>query len=193
MKGLDEFLTLFGDLTVSRIVIFVLAGMFLFSVYKEIKKYVNAKIKEQQDKTKKEDDYVKKINDAWEATQKYPEYRKQSLGIQKDLTDKINEIKDDESNIMLELKKISNRIEKMEDNMRERDKNKLRDLLIKYYNHYANKNLNPSQTWTEMEEHSFKALLKDYEEMGGNDYIHSTVKPAMDALIVVDMDGMRKL
>lgn len=185
MKGMDAFLTLFGDITVSKIVIFIAAIIFLFSIYKEVKKYIDTKIKEQQQKTKQEEEYKKKINDAWNETQKYPMYRAQSIQIQSDLETKISGVRDEESNIMKEIKKISDRIAKMEEGAREREKNRLRDLLIKYYKHYTSLETNPSQSWTDMEKMSYDALLKDYEELGGNDYIHSTVDPAMKALNVI--------
>ena len=95
MKGMDAFLTLFGDITVSKVVVFIAAIIFLFSIYKEVKKYIGAKIKEQQEKTKQEDEYKKKINDAWNETQKYPVYRAQSIQIQNDLESKINDVKDE--------------------------------------------------------------------------------------------------
>lgn len=185
MKGMDAFLTLFGDITVSKIVVFISAIIFLFSIYKEVKKYIGAKIKEQQEKTKQEEEYKKKINDAWNETQKYPVYRAQSIQIQSDLETKISGVRDEVSNIMKEIKKISDRIAKMEEGTREREKNRLRDLLIKYYKHYTSLEANPSQSWTDMEKMSYDALLKDYEELGGNDYIHSTVDPAMKALNVI--------
>lgn len=185
MKGMDAFLTLFGDITVSKIVVFIAAIIFLFSIYKEVKKYIDTKIKEQQQKTKQEEEYKKKINDAWNETQKYPMYRAQSIQIQSDLETKIGGVRDEESNIMKEIKKISDRIAKMEEGAREREKNRLRDLLIKYYKHYTSLEANPSQSWTDMEKMSYDALLKDYEELGGNDYIHLTVDPAMKELNVI--------
>lgn len=185
MKGMDAFLTLFGDITVSKIVVFIAAIIFLFSIYKEVKKYIDTKIKEQQQKTKQEEEYKKKINDAWNETQKYPMYRSQSIQIQSDLETKISGVRDEESNIMKEIKKISDRIAKMEEGAREREKNRLRDLLIKYYKHYTSLEANPSQSWTDMEKMSYDALLKDYEELGGNDYIHLTVDPAMKELNVI--------
>lgn len=185
MKGMDAFLTLFGDITVSKIVVFVAAIIFLFSIYKEVKKYIETKIKEQEQKTKQEEEYKKKINDAWNETQKYPMYRAQSIQIQSDLETKISGVRDEESNIMKEIKKISDRIAKMEEGAREREKNRLRDLLIKYYKHYTSLEANPSQSWTDMEKMSYDALLKDYEELGGNDYIHLTVDPAMKELNVI--------
>lgn len=185
MKGMDAFLTLFGDITVSKIVVFVAAIIFLFSIYKEVKKYIETKIKEQEQKTKQEEEYKKKIDDAWNETQKYPMYRAQSIQIQSDLETNISGVRDEESNIMKEIKKISDRIAKMEEGAREREKNRLRDLLIKYYKHYTSLEANPSQSWTDMEKMSYDALLKDYEELGGNDYIHLTVDPAMKELNVI--------
>lgn len=185
MKGMDAFLTLFGDITVSKIVVFVAAIIFLFSIYKEVKKYIETKIKEQEQKTKQEEEYKKKIDDAWNETQKYPMYRAHSIQIQSDLETKISGVRDEESNIMKEIKKISDRIAKMEEGAREREKNRLRDLLIKYYKHYTSLEANPSQSWTDMEKMSYDALLKDYEELGGNDYIHLTVDPAMKELNVI--------
>lgn len=187
MKGMDAFLTLFGDITVSKIVVFIAAIIFLFSIYKEVKKYIDTKIKEQQKKTKQEEEYKKKIDEAWNETQKYPMYRAQSIQIQSDLETKISGVRDEESNIMKEIKKISDRIAKMEEGAREREKNRLRDLLIKYYKHYTSLEANPSQSWTDMEKMSYDALLKDYEELGGNDYIHLTVDPAMKELNVIYM------
>ena len=52
MKGMDAFLTLFGDITVSKIVVFVAAIIFLFSIYKEVKKYIETKNKRATTKNK---------------------------------------------------------------------------------------------------------------------------------------------
>lgn len=183
MTGLEEFLALFGDITLSKIITFIFAAIFLFSFYKQVKKYVNSKIKEQQDKKEEEKNYKEKINKSYDYVQGHQnEY--------KAIESKVQKIEGDESGIMDELKKISNRIEKMENDMRRREKNQLRDLLIKYYRHYTNKKLNPGQTWTNMEKQAFNALLEDYEEAGGNDYIHTVVKPAMELLLTVDIDTL---
>jgi hypothetical protein len=44
-----------------------------------------------------------------------------------------------------------------------------------------------------MEQHAFTELVKDYEDLGGNDYVHSTVVPAMNELEVVKMDNKQRL
>lgn len=38
-----------------------------------------------------------------------------------------------------------------------------------------------------MEHHSFFKLVGDYEDLGGNDYVHNTILPAMNELDVIPM------
>ena len=38
-----------------------------------------------------------------------------------------------------------------------------------------------------MEAHAFWAMFRDYEELGGNDYVHKIVQPAMNKLKVVPL------
>jgi hypothetical protein len=38
-----------------------------------------------------------------------------------------------------------------------------------------------------MEHHSFFKLVEDYESLGGNDYVHKTVLPAMNELDIIPM------
>jgi hypothetical protein len=44
-----------------------------------------------------------------------------------------------------------------------------------------------------MEHHAFFELVRDYEDLGGNDYVHSTVLPEMNMLEVVRMDDKIRL
>jgi hypothetical protein len=44
-----------------------------------------------------------------------------------------------------------------------------------------------------MEHHSFFKLVEDYEDLGGNDYVHSVVLPAMNELEVIPMHELAKI
>ena len=47
-----------------------------------------------------------------------------------------------------------------------------------------------------MEAHSFFELVKDYESLGGNDYVHKTILPAMNELDVIkmhDLDALKEM
>ena len=43
------------------------------------------------------------------------------------------------------------------------------------------------KAWSEMEYHSFFKLVEDYESLGGNDYVHKTIVPAMNELDAVKL------
>jgi DNA repair exonuclease SbcCD ATPase subunit len=173
LKGLDEFLKIFGDITVLNIVEFGLACAFLWFVYKKVSNFLI----QQHEQQKLKDEQLK---EALDGVHKYPEYRKQSIEIQKELKKDIHELKNAQA-------EITKRLVAMEEENKRRERNKLRDTLLRNYRYYMNKETNPSQTWTRMESEAFWELFKDYEDAGGNGYMHSTVLPDMERLIVVEV------
>ena len=44
-----------------------------------------------------------------------------------------------------------------------------------------------------MEHHSFFKLVEDYESLGGNDYVHGTILPAMNELDVIAMSELERV
>lgn len=173
MTGQNEFVEFFGKFTVADVIQIGLAIAFLVVLYKKFR----------AETIKKHDhdvDLEKKVDEAHDATEKYPEYRKRSIEIQQELKGEIKDIK-------TSMQDFSERLEKLENSIRKREMNKLRDRLIQSYNYYANPDINPSATWTKMEAEAFWELFRDYEELGGDGYMHTDVEPAMRRLIVVDV------
>ena len=128
-----------------------------------------------------------------EAVGHYPEYRAQSLQIQNQLekTDKnILEVCDSIKSAVID---TGERLDKRLDDLERREKNSLRAKILEEYRLYTDERKNPKQAWTEMEHHSFFKLVEDYESLGGNDYVHSTVLPAMNELDVISMSDLEKL
>ena len=123
----------------------------------------------------------------------YPSYRAQSLQIQaalqntdKEILNACNEIKKsilDNQNILNER---LNRLEK-------REKNTIRAKLLDEYRLFTDEAKNPMLAWSEMEHHAFFELVQDYEDLNGNDYVHTTVIPAMNELMVVSMSDKQTL
>jgi hypothetical protein len=183
MKYLDEFLMVFGDITIGKLVIYVLAGYFLYLIYKELKKMNNAKLKEQQEKLAAEKEKDKKINEAWQITQKYPEYHKESIDIRNGIEKEIQELRYDFGIII-------KRLDDMDAQNKKRECSKLRDMLLQNYRYYTSEIQNPSKSWTRMEAEAFWELFREYEEAGGNGYMHSEVQPAMERLLVIEV-GMK--
>ena len=134
-----------------------------------------------------------RIDELQTAVDALPRYRAQSLEIQARLqnTDReilaaCTEIKDS----MLENRAVLNeRLDRLE----RREKNALRQKILQEFRIFTDEHMNPMHAWTEMEHHSFFELVRDYESLGGNDYVHSEVLPAMNRLRVIPMSDRNTL
>lgn len=180
MKDIDAFLTLLGDVTIADVTVFLMACGFLFMVYQKIAKFIDLKYQEHQRLEEEKKLEKQKLNDAWCITQEYPKYHQQSIEVRDALKKEIQEIRGS-FEILME------RLERMEENDRKRECSKLRDMLLQNYRYYTNEHQNPSRSWTRMESEAFWELYKEYEEAGGNGYMHSTVRPAMEELIIIEV------
>ena len=122
-----------------------------------------------------------------------PGYRTQSLQIQAQLqnTDKeiLNALTDIKASMLTNREILNERLDRLED----REKNAIRAKLLDEYRLFTDKHKNPMQAWSEMEHHAFFKLVKDYEALHGNDYVHSDVLPAMNKLDVIKMSDKEKL
>ena len=180
MKYVDQFVSVFGDITLGELVTFALAIFFLYAIYKEIKKFNDAKIAEHQKRVETENAYKQKIESAYNVTQKYPTYHQESIDIRNSLEKEIQEIRECFGAVI-------KRLDEIELQNKKRECSKLRDMLVQNYRYYTNVQQNPSQSWTRMESEAFWELFREYEAAGGNGYMHTDVKPAMERLLVVEV------
>ncbi len=174
MTGFEEFKDLFGDITVLSVIETLLAVVFLVFIGKKVRDYLIKK--HEMDRLRDE-----QIKEALEAVRKYPEYRQQSIRIQELLEGEIQELRqmqEDQSQRLLD----------MEETTKRRERNKLRDRLLQNYRYYTNKEENPSQSWTRMESEAFWELFRDYEDAGGDGFMHTEVQPAMEHLTIIEHD-----
>ena len=180
MAGLEQFLELFGNVTVTGIVTFVLAIFFGYRIYKEVVKFLDNKKNlaiQKHEAEKKKDEQLKSV---LEEVSKYPEYREQSRAIQKEFRDEIDGLRVTQQSIQDTLKNMQERQDR-------RERNKLRNKLLQSYRYYTDLEKNPSQSWTRMESEAFWELFKDYEDAGGDGYMHTVVQPAMSLLKIIDI------
>lgn len=122
-----------------------------------------------------------------------PGYRAQSLQIQAQLqaTDKeiLTACTAIQQGVADNQKVLNERLDRLE----KREKNAIRAKLIDEYRLFTDKVKNPMSAWSEMENHAFFKLVEDYEDLGGNDYVHDTVLPAMNELRTIRMDNRVEL
>lgn len=173
---------------------------FLFNYFIGLPKKIKQEKQNQQDIINRliarcdSQDY--KIAQIQEVVDKMPVYRQQSLDIQESLRASDKEIVDLCHTIANEV--LQNRNDVMEKLIRleNREKNALRAKILEEHRLYTDESRNPMGAWSEMEEHSFRELVKDYEALGGNDYVHNTVLPEINRLNVIsmhDLEGLKKL
>lgn len=163
---MEPFLEIFGDLTISFVVKIFCAVAFAGGAIAVGAKQVRA----WYDRRRESD---RKYHEVMDQVAKYPEWRQQSINIQKEFTDAI--------------KNLQNRMEEIEATTQKRERNKLRDRLLQSYRYFTSEEKNPLQAWSEMEADAFWEIFGDYEKMGGNGHVHTEVQPAMRRLEVIPM------
>jgi hypothetical protein len=133
---------------------------------------------------------IQKLQDT---VDKLPQYREQSMKIQKELKEADVSIVElcevIKTEVMENRKEVLCKLERLE----AREKNALRAKILEEHRLYTDESRNPMKAWSEMEEHSFRKLLEDYEALGGNDYVHDIVIPDMNRLNVIPMSNVMKL
>ena len=183
--GFEQFIQLFGNITLAKIIVFILAAFFCWKIYQQIKKFFDNKkeILIRNHEAEKEKD--EKLNKALEEVAKYPQYREQSRKIQREFRQEIDELKVSQKTLVEKQQNIQDTLKDMQEKQDRREKNKLRDKLLQSYRHYTSMEINPNQTWTEMESEAFWELFRDYEDAGGDGYMHTIVQPAMNLLKII--------
>lgn len=193
-------------------VLVTLITTFLFNKLIALPKAIQAqKAKEQAEVERKEaaerlykEDIEKRLKNVEAAVDALPGYRQQSLEIQQEL--KLGqqqvkmELQAEQSHIVQLCKTMNSSLTSLAEEFKaaqaktdEREKNDLRQKLIREYKLFTDPRKNPSYSWSDMEQKAFMSQVKDYEALGGNDYIHKTVLPAMYLLEIIPMDDLDRL
>ena len=188
MNGLDNFISIFGNVTLTQIVGLVLALVFCWRVYLQVKKFFDNKKDLLIKKHEAEEEKDKQLKMVLEEVNKYPEYREQSRKIQQDFQRQIDNLNGSQEKLAEAQTEICDSLKDLREAMEKRERNKLQDRLLQSYRYYTDPVKNPNQTISAMESQAFWALFSDYEDVGGDGYMHTVVMPAMKMLKVVEKE-----
>lgn len=186
---MSAFVEFFGGLTLSSVVTFIVAISFIIGCVIKLYKFIVKNHDLQQEKNQVLKDIQVKLAEITTNQEKLETTMKTFTSKQQDLEEGLALISEQQELLAEQQKKFEN-------TYKEKNVNKLRELLIQNYNYYYNENTNPLRMWTSLEKESFNKLLKDYEAADGNGYIHSHVVPDLSTLIEIKMDdaeGLNKL
>ena len=188
---------LVGILTAIGTILLSLTVTFLFNkvvgLPAEYKKQKELEKKEKERLTEENKERDKKLSALQTAVDALPGYRAQSIQIQtqlqntdRDILDVCNDIR---TSVLDNQRILNERLDRLE----KREKNAIRAKLLDEYRLFTDDYKNPMLAWSEMEHHAFFELVRDYEDLHGNDYVHSTVLPAMNELRVISMSDRQEL
>lgn len=175
--GESEFLQVFGGITVSDILIWILAIGYLVP---KIRQFYGWSRKYWQ----KTEDREKAIENAGQLD----EYHQQSKDIRAELQRQIE-------GLQKAVDGINERLDKKDKADQEKRLNKTYSQIIQMFQFYTSER-NPMQAWTAMEADAFWKIIRDYEDDGGDGYVHTEIVPPMRQLLTIEMsdrDGIRKL
>ncbi len=79
---MEQFLELFGDVTIGKVVVLICAGVFLWKCYGKVSGYF-------KEKSIRDYEQNKQIQEVIELSKNYPIWRKQSMGIQVEMNNKM--------------------------------------------------------------------------------------------------------
>lgn len=188
---------LIGVLSAAGSVILTLVVTYLFNYFTGLPKKLRAERErnrqEQESMRRENEERDVKIAELQEAVDALPRYREQSLGIQEELRQADRSIVElctqISESVLQNRREVLDKLERLEN----REKNALRAKILEEHRLYTDDSRNPMRAWSEMEEHSFRELVSDYEALGGNDYVHNVVIPEMNRLDVIPMRDLKRL
>ena len=202
---MEEFLKLFGNITILEVVEFILAMSFLITmlvkVIKKIVKFIITKHDaNQQQKADIQEalscaralpqcqSHSEKVHDELksEITAVHDKLETKILSLEQKVDTKIDGLKDTLDDIMKHLKEI-------DDDRKKRERNKAREELLQGHRMFCDVDKNPMKAWTSLERDSWMSRYEDYIECGGNGDMKARIYPDMCDLIVVHMDDEEKL
>ena len=170
MDGKTAFLELIKDIGLTDVIVFILGVCYITPFIKKGYTWLR--------------DYVKRTEQkemALDNAEKLTDYHQQSIDIRNSLKSQIEALQETVDSIV-------RRLDKMEEATRNKELNKTRNLLLQSYQYYTSAERNPMLAWTKMEADTFWALFKDYKEMDGDGYMDSEVEPAMNRLMIIQMN-----
>ena len=186
MFGLDEFINVFGSMTVALLIEVVVAVAGIVIAYKKLKDKIIGSYKERK---QQQDD----INEALVGVRNMPAYRQQSIEIQQQLKHADEKILETCNKIQDGVNENHRILNERLDKLEERERNTLRAKILDMHRMFTSKKMNPMQAWTEMERDAFNDLIVDYESLNGDGHVHTVVIPEMNMLRVILMTDTKSL
>lgn len=198
---MEEFLKLFGNITILEVVEFIIAVAFLVAGLVKFIKFVNKKHDGEQQRNAD-------IQEALSGARSLPKCQLNSEKVHQELKTEITNVHDNLETKILNLEqKVDTKIDglqntldgivahlkEIDEDRKKRERNKAREELLQGHRMFCDINKNPMKAWSQLEHDSWMGRYDDYIECGGNGDMKKRIYPDMCDLMVVHMDDEQKL
>ena len=198
---MEQFLKLFGDITILQVIEFILATSFLIACLVKFIKFVNTKHDAEKQRTADIQEALtgarsmpqcqannKKAHEDLkvEISSNHDKLETKIVNLEKKVDTKIDGLQDTLDSIVAHLKEI-------DDDRKKRERNKAREELLQGHRMFCDVSKNPMKAWTSLERDSWMSRYEDYIECLGNGDMTKRIYPDMCDLIVIHMDDEEKL
>ena len=198
---MEEFLKLFGNITILEVIEFIIAISFLIAGLVKFVKFINKKHDAEQQRTAD-------IQEALSGARALPKCQLHSEKVHEELKTEITNVHDNLETKILNLEQkvdvkidglkdtldvIVAHLKEIDDDRKKRERNKAREELLQGHRMFCDVDRNPMKSWTSLEKDSWMARYDDYIECGGNGDMQRRIYPDMCDLMIVHMDDEEKL
>lgn len=198
---MEQFLKLFGNITILDVVEFIIAISFLIAALVKFIKFVNNRHDANQQQ-------AADIQEALTGARALPEIQEKNKKAHEDLKTEITTVHDNLETKILNLEQkvdtkidglqdtldsIITHLKEIDDDRKKRERNKAREELLQGHRMFCDVDKNPMKAWSSLERDSWMARYDDYIHDGGNGDMQKRIYPDMCDLKVVHMDDEQKL
>lgn len=198
---MEEFLKLFGNITILEVVEFIIAVSFFVTAFIKFIKFVNKKHDVEQQRTAD-------IQEALAGARSVPKCQEHSKLVHQELKTEITTVHDNLEDKILKLEQkvdtkidglqdtldgIMKHLQEIDDDRKKRERNRAREELLQGHRMFCDVDKNPLKAWSQLEHDSWMARYQDYLDCGGNGDMQNRIYPDMCDLMIIHMDDEQKL
>lgn len=179
--GQQEFIQIFGNVSLSDIVVYVLAIEWIYTGAKRLYNYFKSQYKETELK-----------DEALTNAIRLPDFKEESIKREHRIEERFDKIEKDNNKRFDKIEKtldtIQKRLDESDERQRQKDLSDTQTSLLQAFQYYTNSARNPMKSWTSLEKKSFMDTFEVYKSKGGDGYMDEKVAPVMATLIEISMN-----
>ncbi len=184
--GQQEFIQIFGNISLSDVLVYAIAIEWIYSGAKRLYNYFKSQYKETELK-----------DEALTNAIRLPDFKEESIKREHRIEERFDKIEKDHNKrfdkIEKTLESIQSRMDEADKRQQQKDLSDTQTSLLQAFQYYTNPKRNPLKAWTSLEKKSFMDTFEIYKSKGGDGYMDENVAPAMATLTEISMTDVEAI